>query len=182
MLQVHGDDKGLVLPPKIASIQAIIVPCGITATTTVEQRDHLAAECTKLEAELAKDGAIRIQGDYSDHYSPGWKFNHWEIMGVPVRVELGFKDLEKKQVTLVRRDTSARINVNRSEVFSAVSKLLDDIQKALLNKATVELKEHIKETTEWKNFCTQLDKKNLILAPFCGEISCEERIKADSTR
>ncbi|XP_024936533.1 bifunctional glutamate/proline--tRNA ligase isoform X2 [Cephus cinctus] len=182
MIMVHGDDKGLVLPPKVAAIQAVIVPCGITASTTQEQRENLLSECAKLEDELKKNGTLRVKGDYRDNYSPGWKFNHWELKGVPVRVELGPKDLEKKQVTLVRRDNSARLVTSRADVFSSVSKLLDEIHSFLLNRATVELKEHITETNEWSEFCTSLDKKHLILAPFCGEISCEDQIKADSAR
>lgn len=140
------------------------------------------AECAKLEAELKKDGVLKVKSDYRDNYSPGWKFNHWELKGVPVRLELGFKDLEKNQVTLVRRDNSERVTANRSEIFTSVSELLEDIQKSMLSRARSELNDHIKQTNEWKTFCTELDKKNLILAPFCGETNCEDNIKADSTR
>ncbi|XP_043469751.1 bifunctional glutamate/proline--tRNA ligase isoform X2 [Leptopilina heterotoma] len=182
MVMVHADDKGLVLPPRVACIQAIIVPCGITASTTQEQRKNLLAECEKLEAELKKTGNLRIKGDYKDNVSPGWKFNHWELKGVPLRIELGPKDLEKKQVTLVRRDTAERLTKSRSDISSAVSNLLEEIHVALFNKAKEELTTHVKQAHEWTDFCTNLDKKNLILAPFCGEISCEDNIKTDSVR
>ncbi|XP_031784893.1 bifunctional glutamate/proline--tRNA ligase [Nasonia vitripennis] len=182
MIMVHGDDKGLVLPPKVASIQAMIVPCGITASTTPAQKDKLLDECSKLEKELLKENKIRVEGDYRDNYSPGWKFNHWELKGVPVRVELGPKDLEKGQVTFVRRDTAERITANRAEAHDFLLKLLDKIQSNLLEKARVELKEHTKQTNNWSEFCSYLDNKNLILAPFCGRIECEDKIKADSVR
>ncbi|XP_012277238.1 bifunctional glutamate/proline--tRNA ligase [Orussus abietinus] len=182
MIMVHGDDKGLVLPPKVAAIQAVIVPCGITASTTLEQRQHLLSECAKLEKELNKDAILRIKGDYRENYSPGWKFNHWELKGVPIRVELGPKDLEKKQVTFVRRDTSQRLTTSRNDVFKSASKLLQEIQENLLTRATADLNSHIIETNDWNEFCTQLDSKNMILSPFCGEISCEDTIKASSVR
>ena len=139
LFQVHGDDKGLVLPPKVACLQAVIVPCGITASTTQEQRNKLLQECSMLEDELKKDGLIRVKGDYRDNYSPGWKFNHWELKGVPVRVELGPKDLEKGQVTFVRRDKSngeklLSITAKRTEAHSALLKLLDEIQSNLFNR------------------------------------------------
>ncbi|XP_011498615.1 PREDICTED: bifunctional glutamate/proline--tRNA ligase [Ceratosolen solmsi marchali] len=182
MIMVHGDDKGLVLPPRVASIQAVIVPCGITASTTQEQKERLLRECDKLEEELKRSGKLRVKGDYRDNYSPGWKFNHWELKGVPVRVELGPKDLEKGQVTFVRRDSSNRIVASRSNAYDFLLDLLDEIQSNLFVKAKADLTEHIKRTNEWKEFCSHLDGKNLILAPFCGRIECEDKIKADSVR
>ena len=134
LFQVHGDDKGLVLPPRVACIQAVIVPCGITASTTEEQTNKLLEECSKLEKELGESGNIRLQGDYRDYYSPGWKFNHWELKGVPVRVELGPKDLEKGQVTFVRRDTAERITAKRSDAYAFLWELLAQIQSNLFEK------------------------------------------------
>ncbi|XP_014217472.1 bifunctional glutamate/proline--tRNA ligase [Copidosoma floridanum] len=182
MIMVHGDDKGLVIPPRVASIQAIIVPCGITASTSQEQKDTLMSECNHLEKELIKRGELRIKGDYRDNYSPGWKFNHWELKGVPVRIELGPKDLEKSQVTFVRRDTLERTVASRAEAYSFLVKLLNQIQASLLEKARNQLMQHIKQTHSWNEFCKYLDEKNLILAPFCERIECEDKIKADSVR
>ncbi|XP_063973582.1 bifunctional glutamate/proline--tRNA ligase [Diachasmimorpha longicaudata] len=182
MVMVHGDDKGLVLPPRVAKIQGIIVPCGITATTTVEERDRLMQECRKLEEELGEGGEIKIKGDYRDNYSPGWKFNHWELKGVPVRIEMGFKDLEKGEVTLVRRDNSEKTTAKRSQAKNDIKELLKDIHRNMLAKATAELQSHIKQTNNWNEFCKLLDQKNLLLSPFCGEPSCEDQIKADSAR
>ncbi|CAL7952238.1 unnamed protein product [Xylocopa violacea] len=182
MIMVHGDDKGLVLPPNVACIQAIIVPCGITASTTPQQRELLFSECNKLLDELSKDKTLRVKADYRNNRTPGWKFNHWELKGVPVRIELGPKDLEKNQVTFVRRDNSERVFANRSDVVNALQKLLSDIQKNLLTKARKNLNDHIKRTDNWDEFCSYLNKKNILLSPFCGEQSCEDNIKADSAR
>lgn len=78
MILVHGDDRGLVLPPRVAEIQAIVVPCGITASSTPEERKNLMDSCKQLVDNLV-EGGIRAEGDYRDNYSPGWKFNHWEL-------------------------------------------------------------------------------------------------------
>ncbi|XP_076642990.1 glutamyl-prolyl-tRNA synthetase [Halictus rubicundus] len=182
MIMVHGDDKGLVLPPNVACIQAIIVPCGITANTTAEQRERLSTECNKLLDELSKDKTVRVKADYRSNRTPGWKFNHWELKGVPVRIELGPKDLEKNQVTFVRRDTCEKVVAKRPEVLSALHNLLTDIQSSMLEKARKNLNEHIKRVQNWDDFCSELNKKNILLSPFCGEPSCEDSIKADSAR
>ena len=131
---MHGDDKGLVIPPKVVSVQVIIVPCGITAATSKEQRNTLLEECKKLEKDLQQSGEIRVRGDYRDNYSPGWKFNHWELKGVPIRLELGPKDLAKNEITLVRRDTSERLTTARKDAKDSINKLLVDIQQSLFNK------------------------------------------------
>jgi len=78
MVMVHGDDNGLVLPPRVAATQVVIVPCGITSSLKDEERDALYAECKSFEDRLAK-GGLRVKGDYRENYSPGWKFNHWEL-------------------------------------------------------------------------------------------------------
>nr|XP_033338499.1 bifunctional glutamate/proline--tRNA ligase [Megalopta genalis] len=182
MIMVHGDDKGLVLPPNVACIQVIIVPCGITANTTSEQREHLFAECNKLLDELSKDKTLRVKADYRNNRTPGWKFNHWELKGVPVRIELGPKDLEKDQVTLVRRDTCKKIVAKRPRVLSTLDIILADIQSNMLERARKNLNEHIKRVENWNDFCLELNKKNILLSPFCGEPSCEDNIKAGSAR
>ena len=133
-LQIHGDDKGLILPPNVACIQAIIVPCGITANTTPQQRELLFSECNKLLDELSKDKTLRVKADYRNNRTPGWKFNHWELKGVPIRIELGPKDLEKNQVTFVRRDNFERVFANRTEVITALHTLLIDIQANMFSK------------------------------------------------
>ncbi|XP_048270036.1 bifunctional glutamate/proline--tRNA ligase isoform X2 [Bombus terrestris] len=181
MIMVHGDDKGLVLPPNVACIQAIIVPCGITASTTPQQRELLFSECNKLLGELSKD-SLRVKADYRSNRTPGWKFNHWELKGVPVRIEVGPKDLNKNQVTFVRRDNSERVFAKRPDVVTALHTLLTNIQADMLSKAKKNLNEHIKRADNWNEFCSYLNEKNILLSPFCGESSCEDKIKRDSAR
>lgn len=181
MIMIHADNQGLVLPPRVASNQVVIVPCGITATTSEADRKVLIDSCKELEKDFRK-AQVRVEGDYRDNYSPGWKYNHWELKGVPIRVELGPKDLKSMQFVAVRRDTGEKLTITRASAVTEIPQLLEKIHENMLAKATKDLKDHLKITKEWKELTTFLDAKNLILAPFCGEIPCEEKIKADSAR
>lgn len=181
VVMVHADNQGLVLPPRVASIQTIIVPCGITANTSEEERKELLDSCKELERSLTKTD-IRADGDYRDNYSPGWKFNHWELKGVPIRIELGPKDLKANQFVAVRRDTGEKIIIPRESAVPSISDLLDVIQRSMLAKATADLKSHLKVSKCWSEFVNLLDEKNIIQSPFCGDTPCEEKIKADSAK
>ncbi|XP_054737375.1 bifunctional glutamate/proline--tRNA ligase [Anastrepha obliqua] len=181
MIMVHADNQGLVLPPHVACIQAIIVPCGITVNTKNNEREELLKSCKQLEAQLNAKG-IRCEGDYRDNYSPGWKFNHWELKGVPVRIELGPKDMKANQIVAVRRDTGEKLILAMEDVESKISQLLETIHDSMLAKAKRDMVEHTKITKNWTEFCKFLDAKNILLSPFCGEIGCEEKIKGDSAR
>ncbi|XP_022104839.1 bifunctional glutamate/proline--tRNA ligase-like [Acanthaster planci] len=178
---VHGDDKGLVLPPRVACIQIIIVPCGITKTTTNEMKETLLSKCDEYFDKF-KAAGIKVRKDYRDNYSPGWKFNHWELKGVPIRVELGPRDVKKGEIVMVCRDTGEKVTYKESEAVSKAKEMLEDIHHRLYEKASKDLKDHLKVTTSWDEFCSYLDLKNLIQAPFCGEGSCEDKIKKDSAR
>ncbi|EFN80646.1 Bifunctional aminoacyl-tRNA synthetase [Harpegnathos saltator] len=182
MIMVHGDDRGLMVPPMVAPIQAVLIPCGIAASTTMEQKERLNYECEKLRTELLEIGKFRMGVDYRNNRTPGWKFNHWELKGVPVRIELGPAEVEKHQVTFVCRDNLERHTVPRDQVISALHSLLKNIQSRLLSKARKDLDAHIKQVETWTDFRHQLDNNNLLLSPFCGEQSCEDNIKADSAR
>lgn len=181
MIMVHGDNKGLVLPPNVASIQAIIVPCGLTVNTKPEERDDLLNNCRALETELKSIG-VRAEGDYRDNYSPGWKFNHWELKGVPIRIEVGPKDLSQKQLVAVRRDSGEKITIPLNDIKSRIPAILKQIHESLFAKADKDFKEHIKQTKQWSEFLKALDKNYLLLSPFCGDPECETLIKKDSTR
>lgn len=178
MIMVHSDNKGLVLPPNVAPIQAIIVPCGITVKTTAEDRDALIKSCESLEAQLKSIG-VRVEGDYRENYSPGWKFNHWELKGVPLRIEIGPKDLQAKQLVIVRRDTSEKIILSFADV-NTIPTLLANIHTALYTKAKKEFDENIILVHSWKEFTSNLAKNSLLLAPFCGDEGCEKEIKDNS--
>uniref|UniRef100_A0A182Q3N8 Bifunctional glutamate/proline--tRNA ligase n=1 Tax=Anopheles farauti TaxID=69004 RepID=A0A182Q3N8_9DIPT len=181
MIMVHADNQGLVLPPRVACIQVVIVPCGITATTTDDDRRRLYDSCRDLEKTIVQAG-VRCEGDYRDNYSPGWKYNHWELKGVPVRIELGFKDLQNDQFVAVRRDNGTKQTIKRGQATAELAKLLETIHATMYEKAERDLKEHTKVTKQWTEFLQFLEAKNIIMAPFCGEISCEDRIKTESAR
>jgi bifunctional glutamyl/prolyl-tRNA synthetase len=131
---VHGDNKGLVLPPRVANVQIVVVPCGITAKLTDEERADVMKNCQSFVKTL-KDADIRCHGDFRDNYSPGWKFNHWELKGVPVRVEIGPRDVQNNQYVAVRRDTGIRIIGKQDEHTNEWLKgLLEDIQTNMFFK------------------------------------------------
>lgn len=181
MIMVHADNQGLVLPPHVACIQTIIVPCGITANTTDDERKSLYDSCKELEATLVSAG-VRCEGDYRDNYSPGWKYNHWELKGVPIRVELGFKDLQNKQFVAVRRDSGDKITVTRNNAVKDIKNLLETIHTSMYQRAQKDLQDHLKVSKNWEEFLQLLEMKNIIMSPFCGETPCEDNIKADSAR
>ncbi|KAG1651553.1 Bifunctional glutamate/proline--tRNA ligase [Nymphon striatum] len=114
LTMVHGDNKGLVLPPKVACYQVVIVPCGITASLSDADKESLIKSCETLQNNLQENG-VRCESDFRDNYSPGWKFNHWELKGVPIRIELGPKDVKKGDFVLVRRDTGEKSTASLKE-------------------------------------------------------------------
>ncbi len=168
---VHSDDKGLVLPPKIAPTQAVIVPIIFDNT-----KKKVLKEARNLLQELQKLG-VSTYLDERDGYSPGWKFNEWELKGIPVRIEIGPKDVEKSQAVIVRRDTGDKKAISLNEISKKVPSLLDVIQKDMLKKAKNYLKESIVEVNSLKEAGKAIKKDKIIFAPWCGEGDCEESFK-----
>ncbi|XP_064600476.1 LOW QUALITY PROTEIN: bifunctional glutamate/proline--tRNA ligase-like [Liolophura sinensis] len=181
VIMVHGDNKGLVLPPRVACVQAVIVPCGVTASLAEDKKTELMKKCTELKESLTKAG-VKVRADLRDNYSPGWKFNHWELKGVPLRIELGPRDVKQNQVVVVRRDTADKKTVSQEGIGKTIMDLLDTIQKDLYAKAKKELDSNLSTTEDWPDFIKKLDNQKLIQAPFCGVIHCEDNIKKDSAR
>ncbi|XP_047496705.1 bifunctional glutamate/proline--tRNA ligase-like [Penaeus chinensis] len=181
MVMIHGDEKGLVLPPRVADVQVVIVPCGINAKMTDEQKYSLFDGCSTIESNLKKS-SIRAECDLRDNYSPGWKFNHWELKGVPLRVDVGPRDLAKKEVVAVRRDTGEKLTLPFADLADRIEGLLDEIHASLLSKAKEELELHKKLVHSWEEFTSALDEKSIMLAPFCGAEACEDIIKKESAQ
>ncbi|GAB1609594.1 bifunctional glutamate/proline--tRNA ligase-like [Argonauta hians] len=181
MCMVHGDNIGLVLPPRVASIQVVIVPCGITASLDAPSRSKLLGMCETLNKTL-KQNDIRSKADLRDNYSPGWKFNHWELKGVPIRIEIGPRDMKQNKFIAVRRDNGEKIEMVNEDVSKKVQDLLDTIQSSLYARAKKDLDDYLCVCYNWNDFCNSLDQKKIIQSPFCGEISCEDKIKKDSAR
>eukprot|EP00088_Acartia_fossae_P042021 TRINITY_DN439_c0_g1_i7.p1 TRINITY_DN439_c0_g1~~TRINITY_DN439_c0_g1_i7.p1 ORF type:complete len:599 (-),score=215.29 TRINITY_DN439_c0_g1_i7:123-1919(-) len=176
MVMVHADNAGLVLPPRVAKIQVVVVPCGVTVNLKKEDREALYKECEDFKSRLQAVG-IRVKADMRENYSPGWKFNHWELKGVPIRVEIGPKDMKASQYVLVRRDTGEKIVMKRAGVEDDIPALLDTIQSCMLAKARTEMTDHIRVVENFDDFLKGLDEKCLLQSPFCGAVPCEDEIK-----
>lgn len=182
MVMVHSDNKGLVLPPRVAQIQAVVIPCGLTVKTSAEEKKAVKEGASEIEHILKKAG-VRVTGDYRDNYSPGWKFADWELRGVPLRIEFGPADLKKNQVVAVRRDTGEKTVIPLDDKFTqTVQDLFETIQKTMFNKAKASFDDHTKRVETLEEFVPALNKKNVLLAPFCGGMECEDSIKDRTTR
>ncbi|CAG8496319.1 11996_t:CDS:2 [Diversispora eburnea] len=181
MVMIHGDDKGLVLPPQVAQIQVIVIPCGLTGKTPEEEKKNVEKKVNEVVEEL-KSAGIRAKSDLRDTHTPGYKFNHWELRGVPLRLEIGPRDLTNKQVLSSRRDTSAKEPIPLVELKTRVSAILKTIQKDMFEKAKKIYDAHRKIVLKWEDFVPSLDDKNLVLVPWCEQEKCEDAIKERSSR
>ncbi|UNI13401.1 Proline--tRNA ligase [Purpureocillium takamizusanense] len=181
MVMVHGDDKGLVLPPRVAKIQTILIPVGINKSTTPEDRKKHEEQVDSIRKTLRKAG-VRADSDWREGYTPAWKFNDWELKGVPLRIEFGPKDAAKEVVSWARRDTGEKGVFPIAEVGTKVPELLETIQKDMYNKAEASFREHRLKITKWEDVLPALDDKNVVLIPFCLDGKCEDRIKELTTR
>lgn len=181
MVMTHSDNKGLVLPPRVAQHQVCVMPVGLNSKTTEEQRQAIFRGAEEIEKRL-READVRVIGDYRDNITSGWKFADWELKGLPVRLEYGPKDLEKEQVTAVRRDDGSKYVVKLSELESRIPQILEEMQAGLLAKAREEFNQHRVVVEEWKDFVPTLNKKNVILAPWCGVPECEDDIKDASAK
>jgi prolyl-tRNA synthetase len=176
LVMVHGDDKGLVLPPKVAPIQVVIVPIPYKDITA----ESILKKAREIYEKLQKHGLLVIFDDRTE-YTPGWKFNEWELKGVPIRIEIGPKDVKQKRITLARRDTFERINVKEEEAVDAVTKLLEEIQNNIFNQAKKFLTENITTVKTYEEFKKTLKKRGgFIRASWCSKPACEEKIKEET--
>ncbi|KAI5308911.1 ribose-phosphate pyrophosphokinase 1, partial [Ascosphaera atra] len=186
MVMIHSDNRGLVLPPRIAETQVVIVPVGITAKLTDDAKAALYKQAEDLAATLRDQAGLRVELDLREGYSPGWKFNDWELRGTPLRLEFGPGEAAGGFVTASRRDLPAgnasKVSVQLSEVATAVPKMLDTIHDELYGRAKAQFDEHYKIITDWEEFTPALNEKNLCLIPHCLTEECEDEIKALSAR
>jgi prolyl-tRNA synthetase len=176
LVMVHGDDKGLVLPPRIAPTQVVIVPIPYKGA----EAEAIAAKAKELFEGLQKKGIAVVLDDRGE-YTPGWKFNEWELKGVPLRVEIGPRDVKQKQVMLVRRDTFQKTVAKEDEAVNAIERLLEDIQSNLFNRAKKSLEESITTVKDYDEFKEVLASKGGFLrASWCADQKCEEKIKDET--
>nr|XP_056709348.1 bifunctional glutamate/proline--tRNA ligase [Euleptes europaea] len=181
MAMIHGDNMGLVLPPRVACVQVVIIPCGITNALSEEDREALVAKCNEYRMRL-HSANIRVRVDLRDNYSPGWKFNHWELKGVPVRLEVGPRDMKNCQFVAVRRDTGEKLTFAESEAVDRLRHILEEIHANLYNRAFEDLKTHMVVANTMEEFQKELDSGKIVQIPFCGEIDCEDWIKKTTAR
>src|ERR1700761_5488197 len=177
IIMVHGDDQGLVLPPRLAPFQLVIVPI----FKTDEERSTVLENAHKLRKELIAAG-IRVKMDEREGMSPGFKFNDWEMRGVPLRLELGPKDVAKGSVVLARRDRPGKEGksfVPQEGLPGAVSKLLEDIQQALYDKALAFRQANTAEPSNYADFKAAVEK-GFALSWWCGSPDCEANIKEET--
>lgn len=176
MVMVHGDDKGLVLPPRVAQLQVTIVPCGITAKMSTEERTKLIEEVERTAERLRKIN-VRVRADTREGYTPGFKFNDGEMRGIPLRLEIGPQDLAKQQTLSVRRDTGAKVPISLGDLESDVPKLLEQIQADMFTKAKQAYEERLRVIREWKDFVPTLNQNCICVIPWCEVEKCEDDIK-----
>ncbi len=173
LVMAHSDDEGLVLPPRIAPLQVVIVPI----CKNEEQKAALDQKINPLMAELKKQG-IRVKYDDNDNQRPGWKFAEYELKGVPVRLALGMRDLENNVVEVARRDTREKASVSLDGIVAHISTLLEEIQQNLFDRAQTFRESHITPANSWDEFVKLLDEKGgFISAHWDGSPDTEEAIK-----
>ena len=170
LIMVHGDDSGLVLPPRVAPVQAIVIPI-------MQKKEGVLEKAEEVRERLGK--VCRAKLDDSDK-SPGWKFSEAEMRGIPVRIELGPKDIEANKCVIVRRDTREKVEVSLDEVEVKVTEILDTMQKEMFERAKAHRDEHIWDAHNYDEFKQIAETKpGFIRAMWCEDQACEDKIKED---
>ncbi len=165
----HSDNKGAVIPPRVAKNKAVIIPIFFK-----DEKRAIVEKCKSLLSELSGFNPIL---DDREGYTPGWKFNEWELKGIPLRIELGPKDLKEAQVVLVRRDNQKKETIKIKSLKKKVQETLEEIQTDLLSKARKHLKDSTVEAKNLKELIQAINDKKLVKAGWCGDSKCEETIK-----
>ena len=174
LIMTHGDDSGLVLPPALAPYQIVIVPIG-----RENWRETVLPKAKELRQELI-DAGLRVTLDERDE-RPGWKFAEWELRGVPLRLEVGPKDIEKSAVMIARRDTREKQSIPMGGLADRLRELLNDVQRTLLERARQFREEHTTRVTDYQAFKEAMEgRPGFVIAPWCGSADCEAQIKTDT--
>ena len=174
MIMTHGDDQGLVLPPKVAPIQIVIVPI----FRGEQGKDRVMPKVKEIHEKLTQM-SFRVEIDDREGLSPGYKFNDWEMKGVPVRVELGPKDIENQSMVVAKRHNGEKFNLGFDEI-EKISEIINQIQVQMLEKARQEFERNTKEISDYAEFKSEIEKGGFIRSPWCGKLECEEKIKEET--
>ena len=172
MFAVHSDSKGLILPPRVATNKIVIVPILFDDT-----KEKVLRKSRELERDLAKFGVVL---DAREEYKPGFKFNEWELKGIPLRIEIGPKDLEKNSVVVVRRDNGEKEIVKINDLNKKVGVLLEDVQENLFKRAGKFLKDGIANASSMKDIKKTINDKKIAFGPLCSSKPCEDNLKFES--
>jgi len=176
LIMAHGDDNGIVIPPRLATTQVVVVPI----FRKPEERERVMEAVGKFTLRF-KPAGIGFKVDDRDQYSPGWKFNDWEKRGIPLRIEVGPKDLERNQVVLARRDNGQKQNASQEGLERTVRDMLETIQSSLYERAREFREKHTHRVDDYKKFLEILDADGGFLwCHWCGSGECEERIKDET--
>ena len=171
----HGDDSGLKFPPRVAPIQVIIIPISIG-----NWKKNVLPIAQSIKSELVEAG-LRVKLDDREEFTPGWKFSEWEMRGVPLRIEVGPRDVEQKQALLVRRDTMEKQTLERDSLQREVPEILKKIQKDMLAEALKFQRENTHEVQNYEEFKEIVESKRGFIKTFwCGDTACEEKIKEET--
>jgi len=174
MIMVHGDDQGLVLPPKVAPTQIVIVPI----YNNDEDKKRILDKAGEIKQDL-ESKQIRIHIDDRKEMSPGFKFNDWEMKGVPLRIEIGPKDMDKQKILIAKRYNKEKINLGFDEI-SKIEEILEEIQSKMLEKAREQARLNTVDITDYKEFKEKISIGGFFNAPWCGNQECEEKIKEET--
>ena len=165
----HGDNRGLKLPPRVAPIQVVIVPIAA-------HKEGVTEKARELYQELFKN--YRVKLDIRENYSTGYKFNDWEMRGVPVRIEMGPRDIENGVCTVVRRDTLEKQEIKIEELTKQLGELLENIQANMFAECKKTMEQKTTSATTIEEFCKQMEEnQGFIKAMWCGEEACEDKIR-----
>jgi len=175
MIMTHGDDKGLVLPPKIAPIQVVIIPIYYSD----DEKGNVIQKAEQIKDSLSKIN-LRIHLDDRENLTPGFKFNDWEMKGIPIRIEIGPKDIAKNQVVLVRRYDQAKTSIDMDSSSEKISSELKNIQKEMFGAAKKILDERVIRVSEYQQFKEEIENGKMIDCSWCGNQTCEDKIKEET--
>ncbi|MEA2070692.1 MAG: proline--tRNA ligase [Asgard group archaeon] len=176
IIGLHGDNQGLIIPPKMAPIQVVIVPIYKS-----EQMEEVLSKAKTIQKKLQK-ATINVELDDRDGYTPGWKFNEWEVRGVPIRLEIGPRDIKKEQVVLARRDTGKKISVPFSDIIKETKSIITEIHEYLQKRADTLLAESISQPKDYAELVEiQKTTGGFSRINWCGNIACAEKLKDDTS-
>lgn len=176
VIGIHGDDRGLILPPQIAPIQIVIIPILMSD----QNANLIMSKCQRLKQTLVAAG-LAVKVDDDEGHTPGWKFNYWELKGIPLRIEVGPRDIRRQQLVFVRRDTGEKIAVKDDTAVLKAKQFLDEIQNYLKTKAEKFLDDHIYEVADQNELKKILnDQGGLVKIQWCGLVGCADILKNET--